>query len=348
MPNTTSNLNDLLKLNVSMQQGVIAPLCGIITIAEALSRIKNEFYKSQIDRLRGLINIGEYEKYNIHKKNLPAVTFCGVFNKRKKECINTYNYLIPLDIDKLSNDEMEAVSQNLKNDEFVLAFWQSPSNAGIKGIVPISFNFKVENDKIDYWHKQAFIKVSNYFLNKYKIVLDKSGSDTTRLCFFSSDKNLFLRDILQPFPILLKECSLHENNPEKEMSKKIKIPIKKNGNGLYISEGKNLPNDRQMIQKIIKYLTSRNFSITNDYESWFRVAYAISNTFTYDVGLKYYLRLCVLDGVKHDENKCINMLEYCYSVTEFKIKFATIIFLAKERGLQLKRGSTEGGASPTY
>jgi hypothetical protein len=88
--------------------------------------------------------------------------------------------------------------------------------------------------------------------------------------------------------------------------------------------GRNKATKRNEIQKMIKFLKNKNLSITSDYERWFRIAYAIANTFTYDVGKKYFLQLCQLDGPRHDEEKSINILQYCYVNSRRSISFGTI------------------------
>jgi hypothetical protein len=75
---------------------------------------------------------------------------------------------------------------------------------------------------------------------------------------------------------------------------------------------------------MLKFLRNRRLAITGDYEKWFRIAYAISNTFTYDIGEKYFLQLCQLDGTRHDEEKSISMLQYCYVNSKCNISFGTI------------------------
>ena len=89
------------------------------------------------------------------------------------------------------------------------------------------------------------------------------------------------------------------------------------------------------IEKIIKYLKKNNKSITVTYTDWFRVALAIANSFTHEVGQKYYLQLCELDGDNYDEYKSKYLLDYCYANRKLgKIGFPTIVYLAKQAGFK--------------
>jgi hypothetical protein len=109
----------------------------------------------------------------------------------------------------------------------------------------------------------------------------------------------------------------------------------------YATEGKNLKKDRDTIDKIIRFLRSRKLSITDNYNDWYKVGLAIANTFTYDLGLKYYLYLCEMDGSNHDEYKSVGILDYCYRNRKLNVvNFATIVFLAEQKGFLSKKVSS--------
>ena len=86
------------------------------------------------------------------------------------------------------------------------------------------------------------------------------------------------------------------------------------------------------MQQIIKYLEKRKLSITEDYRSWIYTAFALSSTFPYDTAKMYYLRLCRLDGHKHDEVKSNMQFDSCYKNNKGYLHFRTIEFYAKQKG----------------
>ena len=88
---------------------------------------------------------------------------------------------------------------------------------------------------------------------------------------------------------------------------------------------------------IVTYLKKRRISITATYDRWVRVAFAIADTFTYDIGKNYYLDLCRLDGDDHDEDGSIRLLESCYHSTRGRITFGTIRHYAQEYGYKKVR-----------
>lgn len=337
------DIETILSLNVSYQQNAWSKIDRIISINNVLLSIQNGLYSKEISILREYIKTSQLDKYQINKKRLPGVTFSGIFNiDRKKEEIEIYNSILVLDFDKLNPQEIEDLKQILLEDSFVFSFWDSPSLTGIKGLVVLEYQNSINNKTCHDSHLYAFKSVKEYFANKYTYEIDISGSDVTRLCFLSYDRNIVIKDSINPFRIdnvLLN----HGKDSSKPKIAKINNPKKKlDRNLLYNPAGKNKPNDRQTISSIIRFLSKRNLSITNDYESWFRVAFAISNTFTHDIGESYFLKLCRLDGNKHDEQQSINMLQYCYLNSRGDITFSTIVYYSKLKGFK-QMGSSEGG-----
>lgn len=294
-----------------------------------LSDIKNGKYRQEIGNCRtALLQEKNKELYNKFKSKLKAVTFCGYFeNGRKLSNLIHYNQLIVIDIDDLDN--MEAIKAILIKDKFIMALWDSPSSLGLKGLIKVNSN--IDN------HKDFFLSLSIYFFQQYNIRLDKSGSDITRLCYVSFDENIYFNYFSEIFSELI--------NIEKKISN-IKKPTAGNNNQAKINkslqkralstEGLNKAGDRQQMKKIISYLSNKNLSITDSFDNWIKTAVIISNSFSFDIGENYFLTLCRLDGPKHDEERSINLLWYCYDKRNLdhpnRLTFASFVYLASEKG----------------
>ncbi len=334
--------DDILNLKVSFQDSAFAELSKEISIKQVLEEIKNGNHANQVIRLRNLLNSGDREGYNSHKKNLAGVTFCGTFQgARRKTEIKQYNYLIVLDIDKLSADEMQSVKNNFSADKFVFAFWESPSKQGVKGLVHLSFSVELNATNLDRAHKGAFNKLKKYYAENYNIELDISGSDTTRLCFLSYDPDMVLKKEVISYEVAKSEFL---SAPlKKEKSEKVTVIHKSSKEALFSMKGKNDPNDRKTMKSILNYLVKRKLSITNSYEEWYKVAFAIANTFTFEIGLEYFLQLSSIDVEKFDRDKCDNLLRNCYETNRGEIGFNKIKSYAIEKGYLTKR-IREGGS----
>lgn len=327
---TGTNLRDILDTKVSYQKDTWTSLSKEMTIKEVLDQIKNGQYSKTVQSLRELLRKGDSESYKAEKLKLPAVTFCGTFtNSRKKVNLKEYNNLIVLDIDKLSEEKLQQAVKDLENDKYVFAYWISPSNNGIKGLVHL--NFKVECDDIDICHKNAFEKLSNYFLSTYDIPLDPSGNDTTRLCFLSDDPNLNIKKESLQFEIVNTDIDKEINSSAKEL-KKLKVYNTSKKNALYNPSGKNKNIAKRDIKNILNFLTKKKIVITGEYEVRYKIAYAIANTFTYDIGLGFFLGLCKIEELKYNEQREKSLLEYCYENNTGWTKFSYIQELVKKTG----------------
>jgi hypothetical protein len=69
---------------------------------------------------------------------------------------------------------------------------------------------------------------------------------------------------------------------------------------------------------------------------------AIANTFTYDVGEKYFLKLSSFDSKKYIETECKKFLKSCYESRNGAIKFRTIVYFANEKGYLTKKQRDRG------
>jgi hypothetical protein len=327
--------SDILAYKVSYQENTWSQITNEPTIGSILSEIKSNKYKNRITELRKRLESGDKEYYDNFKKQLPAVTFSGTFNVRRiSENLKNYNPLIVIDIDKLERQELENTISVLLKDDYVFSFWVSPSNNGIKGLVSINYLLDSSEVDIEIKHKSAFNKLSKYIIDNYNIELDRSGSDITRLCFLSYDENLVLKDNLKRFDITQEDILIKK---KKDYIKgEIKLKFASNRDALYNPEGRNNQFNRKLMSDILRYLRHKNLSITYNYEEWCKVGMAISNSFTYDVGSKYFFKLSAMDGAKFNETNCANFLMNCYESRKGNVNFGSIIYLANQKGYKTK------------
>ena len=186
-------------------------------IVKILSDIKTGVYQNAITYLRKSLADNKKEAAERAKKSLPAFTPSATFNGgRKMEFLTNYNALMVLDIDKLEKEKLQQCKTKIRMDDFVFASFVSPSGNGLKIFV------KVSTDKEQ--HKETFLKLQRYFEELLQVEIDKSGKDITRLCFFSSDPEIFINENSQVFSENPSEeiChsepkrgnSKHQNNPQ--------------------------------------------------------------------------------------------------------------------------------------
>ena len=180
-----------------------------------LEEIRTGKYKHAIVYLRKSLAEKKEEAYNKAKKSLPAFTPSGKFvGGRKLEFLAEYSNTIILDIDKLSKEDLTKASHLANQSEFTYASFISPSGNGLKILI------KINTPKAE--HKETFLLVQAHYEKLLKLEIDKSGKDVTRLCFYSSDENLYLNNNASVFvtriPVEIPEIvipnTIKETQPE--------------------------------------------------------------------------------------------------------------------------------------
>ncbi len=331
-------MESLSNLVVSYQNNFWSPLRNR-SLYEVLEEIKQDDHAASTLKLREHYNL-EDGLYHLKKKQLSAATFCANFKSdhRTKEGLNHYNEVMIIDIDDVGLDSISEIFKCLSKDKYIFALWLSPSGNGIKGLIKLKYEFKLFAENIDMWHYSAFNKITSYFKKEYEIQIDQSGKDYTRLCFISHDSNIVIKQFcdISLFVITLDDYVHHNRKRPSHAAviDKNKNPDKQLRNILHNPKGKNKPSNKKMVQKIVKYLKKNKKSITFEYDNWLRVALAISNSFTFDVGEKYFLELSSMDDAKYDEQNCKMMLVDCYRTSKKLITFNTIIHLASQQGFK--------------
>lgn len=154
---------------------------------EVLTQIHNCVQYSIIDPCRKLYAEGDTDDYSEKKKLLMCFTPSGRFEGgRKAEHFKTYSGFIILDIDKLPLDQLLAIKEKVIAMQLTFCCFISPSGAGLKILVQVSSN--------EHQHTQAFNQLKNIYEKELQIEIDKSGKDINRLCFYSSDREIYINE----------------------------------------------------------------------------------------------------------------------------------------------------------
>lgn len=332
------NKEELMSIPVSFYRNMKSTVAEAVTVGIVLKAIQGNFYESQIIKIRKLKEQGRQDEANELKSNLHAVTFSATFKDRRLSSLyQTYNNLMVIDIDKLKDEEMERVRLCLEDNPIVACYWMSPSGSGWKGLVPLNYLHKDNKMDVVDIHHRAFKELEEFFNNEYQIQLDTSGKDITRLCFMSWYPNLRIKDVFSSFNVELDNLVVDQRNNTKPIKRVVMQssgkPIEWNiVDGQKQEDRKGNSYDRRLLERIYKYLASRDESITSTYEDWVKVAFAIAHTFHSVYGRKMFLKFCELDGASHNEAKSERLIYDAYISAEKKCDFSTIIYLARGKG----------------
>jgi VirE-like protein len=128
------------------------------------------------------------------KKHLPAVTFSGRFKIREGNGLDTHSGHICADIDKTSPEDCLSLIKQFKDDPYIQAAFRSPSGWGLKVI----FSILPDASK----HGQSYLAVESHIKKAYNRAIDGQSKEVVRLCFMSSDPDMFIREesaqVLEP------------------------------------------------------------------------------------------------------------------------------------------------------
>lgn len=239
------------------------------------------------------------EKIKLMKKNVPAVTVSGLFSQRADASIIEHSGFLAIDIDDLY-DSVEDVKFILSQDKYIYSAFTSISGRGLCAIIRI----EPKN------HRRAFESFCDYILTEYKINVDHSGVNESRLRFVSYDPFLFLNE---KAPIFRKY-----------------LPVQKK---------RNLPSPiviKNDFDRIVNELINRGVNCTEDYRDWIKIGFALISEFG-EGGRDYFHRLSAISG-KYDSDVCdkkFNTLLKSQSFSGRKASIATVYWYAKNAGIEL-------------
>lgn len=314
-----------------------------ISISRVFWGIRSDAFKDIV------LEVRKYKPTNIelskkYKSTLPAVTFCGTFKEKRnlESCVH-YNNVMVIDIDHIDENLMEVYAQYLKDDPYIAAYWRSPSGDGYKGLVHLQYDEEVEKLELKDRHKVAFRQLLKYLLAKYGIELDDSGSDIPRLCYMCWDPELHVKDEAETYYVKGEELDEFKHYDGERKAKAPRPTVELDWNQIVGKADYPLSNHyRFVLSNICKKLVKRNASITDNYANWVKVAFAIASNIHPVKGKELFLKLCRLDGDRHDEQKSERLIFEAYAKTNHEVGFGTIIYLAREKGLNINTG---GGSS---
>lgn len=146
-----------------------------------LERIKEGATKELVKKIRIEKDKGERNEL---KKQLPAICFSGVFNKRNDNSLTQHSGLICLDFDNYPNvKEMRQDKEKLSRSKYVYSVFISPSGNGLKVLV------KIPPDADN--HVNYFNSLAKHFDSQY---FDKTSKNLSRVCYESHDPVIHINE----------------------------------------------------------------------------------------------------------------------------------------------------------
>jgi superfamily II DNA helicase RecQ len=276
-----------------------------LDINELIEVIKYGYIKGSIGLLRASDTKKEYNKIKVYK--LPLVTLSGIFTERNNKGLQDHSGLIQIDIDHVEN--YDDTFKNLILDEFTYVAFKSPGGKGIKAIVKVNPSEST--------HLEQYYALEQYYKDKYNIEIDPSCKDVARCMLLSYDPDIFCN----PFSEVFAECYMPvQEETKKEQHKTIHLNL--------------VETDKEkIVEQIVRETEKNNIDITDGYETWIRIGYALSTTLG-EAGRVYYHRLSSLNPDYH-QTKCNKQYQYLNDRNNGSIGLGTLIYFAKQRNIKV-------------
>jgi hypothetical protein len=166
-------------------------------------------------------------------------------------------------------------------------------------------------------HKEVFFTLTSYFKKEYQVICDEQVKDESRLCYYSYDPDIFVNEDSQLF---------RSNEKTTESIVKVKVDI----------------------EEIIRQIEEKQLDMTDTYENWRNIGFALSDTFG-DEGENYY-HIISKYNPDYNPDKCRQQYLACLNSTGTGISIRTFYKIAKDHGLLIseKKKSTNDHKSFYY
>jgi len=285
-----------------------------VRFEQFVNSVKKENFKAEINKIRKETN---KRKQTELKQQLPCITTSAIIqNARSERNIIEHSGLIQIDIDNIP--EPAKTLSIIKKDTHTFCSFLSPSGKGAKVI------FKIEKSIEN--HLNNYLSIENYFMQKYKITIDKICKDVVRLMFVSSDPNIYFNPNSTIFKLPYTPTPQHTNTPNTPSTP---------------TQTQHQPHtpktqaetNQKNVEIIITKIEQNKIDITSNYQDWLKIGFALFSEFNI-TGLNYFIRISSFYP-KFDRNECI--IKY-NEISKYKPKTSINSFfgIASDFGIYLK------------
>jgi len=246
------------------------------------------------------------DKRKFLKDQLPSVTLSGLFSARYDKDLLTHSGFIGVDIDDLGPNA-EAFKDMIADDPYTYAAFVSVSGMGVCVIV------QIEPDR----HRDAYLGIAKYYLEKYKQPIDPTGINPSRPRFISYDPHIVWNTSSQVFKKYLPK--------EKKRSMPPVVFV------------------QNEFDDIVRQLIERKVQCCESYADWVKICFALCERFG-EAGRSYFHALSAVSA-KYSPEVCDK--QYTVALTHNdawvgeRATLATIYWHAKNAGISIASEKTK-------
>jgi hypothetical protein len=290
---------------------------------------KGEIYDMQWrDTIAMLRNASTKEERSRIKNGLPAVLVTGLYENRTQ--MIEASGLMVIDIDRDAQKKgwdlhgtMDAMKSYGKYFRIVSL---SPSGNDYGGIKII-----VEHMHPPEQHKQVFNLIAREIEQTFDVIVDKSGSDITRLMYLTHDVNAWM---YEGYPFQTKNTMAYRNEAlingiDEETVSKFETKKKEQSKG-----------NRITLDFICNAVKQYEIDITNQYEDWLRIGFALA--FEFGEHGRDAFHCLSKQYHKYDESECDAKYDEALKNHSGRVAFGSLIHIAKTHGIDVGKRQITG------
>ena len=171
---------------------------GTLTLAALVERIRTD---SDLARKTARVRELQGNARKEAKRELPAVTFGGLFSYRANDKLTAYSWLLVIDFDDVP--DAPGLREAVASHPCCLLAFVSPGGNGVKAVFRLDTGgFDTSDvDAVQAFHRRAFNALQADCEARYGVKVDPSGKDVSRLCFLCSDPDVRVNESPDAFPV---------------------------------------------------------------------------------------------------------------------------------------------------
>lgn len=251
-------------------------------ISAILSGIKTGRWQ---DECLPIMNEPDEKKRRELKKHLPNYTISGRFDKgRADKTLIEHSNLIGIDFDHVNN--VNGLVTQLKSDPYTFAVFKSVSHTGVCAIV------KIDGKK----HLESFNGLGQYYWDKYRVNIDPTCKNISRIRYVSFDPDLFINEKSKVFKTYIQENKV--NNEER------------------------IPHSDARFGFVLNNIEKAEKDITGNYVTWVKLGFAIAHQYG-ENGLPFFMAISKYSD-QYTEQECTEQYDLCCRNAAGREKIATI------------------------
>ena len=267
----------------------------IADLISILHNIKNGVYEDYVYPVRNAKTDKEKKEAKI---KAPCITTSGTFSQRGNNYLLQHSGFIAIDFDHV--EDIGDAFNLLINDPYSFAVFHSISGDGLCAFV------KIDGKK----HLESFLGLERYYWTNYNLEADRACKDVSRPRYLSYDPDLFLNEQSQQF----------KDYAKKETKSEIKAFNNFKGGDHYQN-------------KFERVLSRINFDITQTYENWVKIGFAIASEYG-EAGLDYFKQVSQFHP-DYDDYKTEKKYRSLLSDSKSGITISSFYYICQQNGIDI-------------